>query len=102
MAAGLAGGAWGVAADPAAPAALALAGAAIAGGLCALRVPGLACAILFAAGAVGAVVVGAAWLGPCVLQIGGAVLALAAAPNPFAAEIAAERAAAPRDRRRPG
>lgn len=67
--------------------ALALAGAALVGALTALWYPGGACALLFAAGTGGPLAVGATWIGPAALLLTGAMLALRATHDPFAAEV---------------
>ncbi len=102
-AAGLAGGAWGLAAGPD-PAALIAGLVAVAGALVALRRPAIACGLLSAASIAGPVGVGASWIGPGALQLAAAMLALWATHDPFAEEIRREREAALRTRThgRPG
>lgn len=121
--AGLAGAAWGVLAGlgaldvigraPLHPAegragqiagtlALGLAAVSLLGALLALRTPAVAAGLLFIATIAGPLAVGAAWIGPATLQLVGAMLALAAAHDPFAHEVRRERQLAARMRTHEG
>jgi hypothetical protein len=112
MAAGLAGGLWGVAAalvaldvlpaaavhplegrvgDAAGVATLVLALLGLAGAVMARRRPAWSCALLFTAGFAGFFSVGAGWLLPGLLLSAASCAALAAIENPFAEEIARDR-----------
>jgi len=112
---GLAGGLWGVGAaltafdavpggaavhpfegrigDAAGVAALVSALVGVAGALLARRSPAWCCALLFIAGFAGFLAVGAGWLMPGLVLTAGSCAALAAIDNPFAEEIARDRAA---------
>jgi hypothetical protein len=78
--------------DAAGLAALACALVGLAGALLAPRRPAWSCAFTFLAGFSGFLAVGAGWLLPGLLLTAASCAALAAIENPFAGEIAAERA----------
>lgn len=91
--AGLAAAAWGAVAAPT-PLGLAAAALVAAGAIAVLRSPAVAFALLFAGASVGPLAEGGPWIGPAVLATLAGLAALAITENPFAGEIAAERARA--------